>query len=47
MAHNVFDQHDGAFHNHAEVQCAKGQQVGGNVTQVQTNGRKQEGKRNG
>ena len=47
MAHNVFDQHDGAFHDHAEIQSAQGQQVGGNVPEVQTNGGKQEGKRNG
>src|SRR5271169_433219 len=47
MAHNVFDQHDGAFHDHTEVERAKRQQIGGNVHQVQTNGRKQQSKRNG
>ncbi len=31
VAHDVFNQHDRAFHDHAEVQCAERKQVGGNV----------------
>ena len=34
MAHNVFDQYDGAFDHHAEVQCAQREQVGGDMHQV-------------
>ena len=46
MADDVFDHYHGAFHDHAEIQRAERQQVGGNVLQVQTNGGEQQGKRN-
>src|SRR5579872_617998 len=47
MAHNIFDEHDSAFHHHTEIQCAQGQQVCRNVAEFQTGGGKQQRKRNG
>ena len=46
MAHDVFDQYDGAFDHHAKVQCTQGKQIGWNLHQVQAGSGKQQGKRN-
>src|SRR3984885_12252539 len=47
MAPDVFDQYDGAFHDHTEVQRAQRQQVGRNVHEVKTGRSEKQGKRNG
>src|SRR5271165_845004 len=46
VADNVLDQHNGAFDDHAEVQCSEREQVRRNMHQVQTSSREQQGKRN-
>ena len=46
MAHDVFDHHHRAIHDHAKIQRAERQKVRGNVLQVQANRRKQQRKRN-
>src|SRR5580692_9764170 len=46
MPHDVFDDDDGAVHNHAEVQCAERKQVRRDFVQIQTNRSEQERERN-
>ena len=45
--HNVFDEHDCAFDEHAEVESADRQQVCRNMAQVEANGGKKQRERNG
>ena len=47
MANDVFDHHDGAVDDHAEVERAKGEQVGGDVAEVETDGGEQQREGNG
>ena len=47
VAHDVFDQNDGAFHDHAEIERAEREQVGGNVHQVEADGGEEQRERNG
>ena len=47
VADDVFDHDHGAVDDHAEVQRAEREQVGGDVAQIEANGREQEGERNG
>src|SRR5450631_2587612 len=45
MAKNVFDHHDGAIDEHAEVQRPEREEVGGDVAEVKANGRKEQRER--
>ena len=47
VAKNVFDHHDRAVDDHAEVKRAEREQVRGNVTKVEQDGREQQRERNG
>src|SRR6266436_4182226 len=47
VPHDVFNDHHGAVHHHAEIQCTQGEKIGGNVVEVETNGGKQQRKWNG
>ena len=47
VADHIFDHHHRAIHHHAEVQRAQRKQVGGNMTQVETDGGEQQRKGNG
>ena len=42
MAHDVFHHHDRAVYNHAKIQGAQTEQIGGNMPQVQADGRKKQ-----
>src|ERR1035441_3576649 len=46
VPHDVLHHDDGAIHNHSEVERAKGNQVCGDMAQVETYGREKQGKRN-
>ena len=47
MANDVFDHDDGAFDDHAEVQRAEREEVGGDVAEVETDGGEEQGEGNG
>ncbi len=47
VADDVLDHDDGAVDDHAEVQCAEGEEVCGNVEKVEADCREEESERNG
>ena len=42
MADDVFDDDDGAIHDHAEIEGAEGKQIRGNFVEVEANGGEEE-----
>ena len=47
MADDVLHHHHRAIHDHAEIERAQREQIGGDVTQVEADGGEQQRKRNG
>ena len=47
VANNIFDDHDRAIDNHAEIQRAERKEVSGNFVQVETDGSKEQGEWDG
>ena len=47
MADDVFDDDDGAVNDHAEVECAEREEIGGNFVQVEADGGEEKRERDG